>query len=100
MEKKQIKYFITNIFCVLLVIVAKLIQTNIFMSESIINRKINLYIGLFVTIPAFIIATVTFYILVKYFFKNKISTVYLSLLVPYILLILTTIYFLINIALM
>lgn len=94
MEAKQLKNCILNLICVLLVVIAKIAQTYIFIPENIINREINLYIGLIITIPAFVFATVKFVIVAQYHLKNKIIRNYLFLLIPYILLALTIFYYL------
>jgi len=97
METKQLKNCVLNLLCVLIIVIAKLVQTYVFVPENIVNRKINLYIGLFVTIPAFIIATITFYFSIKLYYKVKLNMRYLYLLIPYVFLILIILYYLINI---
>ena len=72
MEKIK-KYSIINFICSVIICCTKLIQTYLINQDSFSGRRISLYLGLFLTIPALIISVVTFISIIFIYKKNNNS---------------------------
>ncbi|SNY94434.1 hypothetical protein [Flagellimonas pacifica] len=89
MEKIK-RYSIVNLVGVLLIIAAKIIQTSIFDSDSDIDRRASFYIGILITIPAFVASLISFFLLLRIYLTNKkeLSLSKFYLVIPFLLMLL------------
>ena len=70
MEKIN-KYSNINLISVIIIFISKFSQSYLIEQNTHIGRKVSLYFGLFLTIPALIVALIYFILIIKKYNENK-----------------------------